>query len=999
MLLSRKEMQDVVKIGYLNEVHRVHPLLMPLWNHILFDEPCPNLTELPDHLFSQTRVIRIRIPNMKSVFPISYEDIFHGSVGLSPLSCALLFHKYELFNRIFHLCCRREISIIRKQKEFDPFDQRRVVYVALWTLLSRVPEWLMTPELFAKDHFVSVFSKIMMMFFVLRKSKNILPVHLDHLQKNVIKNEERFVACYALAFRLLRMDLRTYFPRSQKSLRRHPTRHAERLPPLTFSTLLQIPEPRDFLNLFDLNVVSVLKHHIVEILWHHYYAVRKNFEILLQYFPQATEASLKGTVAEIRRWQPVLAEEFLKRLKRLLLPQLQNPNSRPRSRVDKKIASSLAFEVIDSDCKVQQVNGRQHISFFIGKVPHLVIMSSEDYTRDFATNMLFLKHRTCLRKLPPDLRTRIAPRFHDRIPRLTFDRVYHSDGILVPAWPLARGAFTPTGVHGFDVTSTFEFYKATRGIPPVVGCFREADWLFSAPDIQKAFYANDLKGMDLYTFLLLFSLHPFFQLISSMSSLVQTTLWLLIADPQWRPKLISKQTKNKLRLFWTQLDSFSQGDPLARCLYLLGIRTQDNTLPTLLKLIPHPSDPPLRDLSLFNQMLDLIRMYSLPLTPIRNCQDPRMLTILFSRDINGELRRLAWHSIYRTWQNFRMRPTIHTFGQRPRVPIQLSLDAHDEENTTLVFDRATARLLNPHELLDYFGTPFSPWEIDFEIAGENEAAGVSVYTEVLHLAWKSAVQKHRMIPYEDDTFCVNTTNQSDDSDLFILGCLSAICVARGLFLPYPLYSAFWKFLTTVDDGISLVPLSDTFSTRIVYYTELWSDYTNQQLQEIMNFSDSDMLMSRVELAALHMIPNFSDISKFRSGWQMFMGNVPLHSIYSHLNDMFVEPSRRKIEYQAFVSCFRRNADYSMQEEWFLQWLQALTPQELERVVKFITGKDRLPYCELGEEQISICWSQENTFVKSQNCTHTLVMPECDQSTCISVFMKPVLEYDTVFGFM
>jgi hypothetical protein len=391
------------------------------------------------------------------------------------------------------------------------------------------------------------------------------------------------------------------------------------------------------------------------------------------------------------------------------------------------------------------------------------------------------------------------------------------------------------------------------------------------------------------------------------------------------------------------------------------------------------------------------------------------------------LKRLAWQSL--VWKRYFLDHTPVLFRwPLTALPIpnpfqiQMPLLVPEVYRVNLTFDRQSGSLTPLTVARRFMGHEHhvTADQFDLLIAQEN-GRGPAVYAEILTNMWQTAIQKRFVTLYEDDQgFCI-TPNLKDNIEekqqymdfLFNLGFISGLCVARGLYLPFPLHIGFWRFLCMTHDDTyndeDSTALSDIFLEKFTSSLFKVSHMPELELQASLCLTDEELyFQTRDELVCRYFLPDWYDLSQFQAGWQVFMSHIPMHHYVSpELNHIFCEPTQMQVTVANFLLCCQAK---SPQDELFFRYVHTLQSQELETLVFFITGKKRLPFWQLGEDKITIHWQDYGPGVRSklpiaQNCTNSLILPcnhlpSSNPTTLqdLQQLMQPIFHYETVYGF-
>lgn len=397
----------------------------------------------------------------------------------------------------------------------------------------------------------------------------------------------------------------------------------------------------------------------------------------------------------------------------------------------------------------------------------------------------------------------------------------------------------------------------------------------------------------------------------------------------------------------------------------------------------------------------------------------------------AELRRVIWHSLHnlpiygmgKLQLGHPLFPpsscpvlTEAEAAALPRLFVQLQ-DARmvPERVVTVLVSRSTGYTVDGQQIealrRQMHHQPLSMvHQIDLGFQHE-PGRGPSVNSEVLQFLWSQALQKHLVrVLDEDATLCLTERSVTPDDirALFELGFVSALCLSKGYHLPYPLHLGWWRYLATrpADMGHMRLATSAFFLER-----------AEQKLSELERMSgvlrrstfvdlvndDPDMLTNE-ELIEACFLPQLLTLEAFCSGWDVCMSHIDLGLVLPHLNAMFCETQRLNPTVPRLVELWEVQHPH---DAVLLRALEQLTPDQLQRLVRFITGKSRLPVLEMGEDRLRAAWDDSDfhppqRLPRAQNCTSMLLMPPLPRpvtpETLLHV-LRPLWEFDTVFGFL
>lgn len=623
-----------------------------------------------------------------------------------------------------------------------------------------------------------------------------------------------------------------------------------------------------------------------------------------------------------------------------------------------------------------------------------------------------------------------------------------SDGVLVPWKDVSRWVpslddnSVSASFHGRDLTQKLNLYRSNFSKKAALHRNIESShWLDTMPFINRSFlrpkhllllapdYVHFTREQRLIFHLLFWNI-PEFNFDKMTESCQQLAIQLLNRLAHWK-KLDKGATQDLmpfhettyihshlLSVFWQRLgvSLVRRCSPSLQALHALATTFPVNAFFTLLRNTENPD--------LFSEILNVATYLNLPFGPLSDEYLDRhfsgehvtnMIKLLFLRRSPDSIRRLAWQSFMTTDQIFHTTFELGDFEddgklREPLVQpnIQIPMMPANFGHHQIVFDRESCCIENVEWYRQFAGQiNVSSLEFDVKIKDE-EGMGYSVYAEIMRSLWQRMVRKGVMVMYdcEKGGLCIGSNLSSmfrgdvHQEWLFALGFFSGLCVSRGLYLPYPLYEGLWRYLYMDDQsGITLVPSSSIFKERFSASMQMLNGMSNQEIQQNLYLSDEEVnFQTREDLVTSNFLPKTMDLMNFKAGWLVFMNRVSLFSLAPYLNSMFSEPASHVINHDNFLRCFQQQ---DPEDITFLNYVKTLTPANVEKLLQFITGKRRLPLCEIGEDKISVVWSGERLRLPTaQNCTHTLIMPANARKASteeITKLMAPVFKFDTVFG--
>jgi len=404
----------------------------------------------------------------------------------------------------------------------------------------------------------------------------------------------------------------------------------------------------------------------------------------------------------------------------------------------------------------------------------------------------------------------------------------------------------------------------------------------------------------------------------------------------------------------------------------------------------------------------------LPVSPVMQGSSHKLWVLMHSFYIPAPLRRVMWQSlviqreINQVYSGSLTRVEFKDDREFVVPNIFIAITPLERPIKTLYYDRSTGLMRN---VKTNTGPVNNAFLIGLEIVNE-EGEGISVFKEVLDLLWKRAIDKCFMMVYEDHFIgptALDMMNHMDDNNfLFSLGYMSALCLCRGLYLPFPLSPDLWRYLSLGAEEVK--SMDQVFTQRFKDCQESLKSQTTEDILLAFGESMSDYqgltpTEIRDSIIRQNMLPKAQRLDMFRKGWQCLFSGHSLRRLITDLNDLFCEPSIMLLNVENFTKVFNRK---NQMDELFIHYLKKLKPQELERLVEFITGKKRLPFVALGESPITVAWAEsEETLPKAQNCINTLIVPRSQyihkgsskvQEERLRDIMSPIYEFDTIFGF-
>jgi hypothetical protein len=390
----------------------------------------------------------------------------------------------------------------------------------------------------------------------------------------------------------------------------------------------------------------------------------------------------------------------------------------------------------------------------------------------------------------------------------------------------------------------------------------------------------------------------------------------------------------------------------------------------------------------------------------------RIVGIAASKNTPSSLRRLAYQSICLTGSYQSLESWTQDFLQGeldiPDVPISIRLRPSYEDHFTLVFNRED-RWIEPYTSA-FLVIAEGYLSEDFEISIKNEEGmGQSVYEEVLRMLWKYVLENEIFYLATDadgnEGLCISPhTHCYNDLIVKQLAAISSLCVSRGLYLPFPISGDLWNIVYNAPDiDFDTEDLKDPNCKVPKYFGpyKILQNLSNEMSDQdfIINFSIEDDILDRETSIRQASVPVLECLDSFAQGWRLYNNYHFLCDVSPvDLNKMWCEPNRVSTTFEGFKSVLLQNEE--KMDFIFLEYVEGLSVEDLKKLVKFVTGKERLPLLELGEDNISVVWKVgKHNLPTAQNCTNTLMVGDCVHSLQeLVAYMIPIFNFETVFGF-
>ncbi len=590
-------------------------------------------------------------------------------------------------------------------------------------------------------------------------------------------------------------------------------------------------------------------------------------------------------------------------------------------------------------------------------------------------------------RLPDELRQSFGLKFR-RIPKLAFGPLI-SHGVLIPLpldWSELPSGTDVTTKLGITVTKQGSSRSRKELIPFAGRCLVPLPVLrFFAPR-----FVNLSPNAQMEIIQMFWAVGKIKILTGSHKNITAALVRIMSAVPE---TMLVREESNDFQLFlrkifWSELRFIVRDSnvPILKAAQILSTRESVNTF-FVLWMIPKYGKTPEETVAIVGCTLQFIRQLELPLFPLSKVPGG-FCDLIFLPGLLPAIKRVVWQTFFNSGQ-----PLAHlTAYDATLAPLPdhqgLVVDSETQfltENChNLTYSRSLVGFSNSTRQL-----PSDALASDIDVCIQGEPGrGTSVHLEVLQLMWDYGLTKQWIVSYDELGFCLG----SNTPILFALdlGLISAWCVCRGLFLPYPLYAGMWRFLAR--------PMVNTFTA--FFHERIAS--VEQKLQEL-NVQELFGSTNLTKIAEEHYLPTYDSLRHFHMAWSRLISFYHFSQrIETDANALFVSPARLHPDYEGFVSHFEVDSKQTG-DEVFLAYVRTLSSSELATLVQFITGKNRLPFLALGEPKMHIYWKQKDQKVlpMASNCVNQLVLTMRDPLHVtieeIREIMKPIFEFETVFG--
>lgn len=648
----------------------------------------------------------------------------------------------------------------------------------------------------------------------------------------------------------------------------------------------------------------------------------------------------------------------------------------------------------------------------------------------------------------------LADRFSQRIPRLKFGRNKTVSDGLFASYNQSLAAFhQPTALyHGQDVTLLFplklKIASKKKRLQRLTKSLQKHHFfencVFSVNDLVKlnnlfwsltklerlCFYA---VGWQLCVSRRL-EHYPFSWNLSHAMTRVMSASADALVNLHQADQLVEQILNPKKTLLWSRMQSMGSKYCVVFPISVQGVMTLSLTqtcyFSTLVSETAHNAD-------LFYVCVHILSLCGFTLSPavvpdtlvlgrmLNTLQMPASLYRICYQCLVVQRQPVDYTELKTDTDTFRPNAFPDLFDKKVQQRLKVDLPflvCDDHCEYVILVSRETKSVKNSQQIMqDCVWRRHRCQNFDVVIDGEI-ASGKAVYEEVLDLIWSDAVERGLFVLEEED-------NEDDDdrgpiqkltmslgcecnavnlNKCFFLGFLSSLCVHRGLHLPVSLSQDMWSYITH-DQSLQLgehVPLRIFFSSFSRFKRRV-ENMANAEFDALFSIDEKVRLVygcnpkESNEFLELMSVPNKNLLQEFKTGWTSFTPDwfwkhqtLPALTACNMFNNPLEHESGMWTPEQVLKSCVIRLP----RDERFEVCVHRLSPEELKRLVRFVTGKGRLPMLRYGESPISVVWSDEPApMPRAQNCTHTLILPR--DTSCVYTTLQPVFEFDTVFGFL
>lgn len=399
------------------------------------------------------------------------------------------------------------------------------------------------------------------------------------------------------------------------------------------------------------------------------------------------------------------------------------------------------------------------------------------------------------------------------------------------------------------------------------------------------------------------------------------------------------------------------------------------------------------------KMMNLVGQFHIPFEPTGGIDQQKLQKALFLEHVHPLIRRVIWQSL--ELQNKKI-DVICNVQQNTKIrwgKVRINTEnvfSLGENVKTLIYCSNTKRIVQPSKqvLQNSISKQVLQNRINLAchynmLVKDSLAVGVSVFEYILKDLWDTAIKIHffvenKELEYEmEPSICDRVCDVKEAREfLFFLGFVSSLCVSKGLYLPYKLDSSLWAYMYRPYKKTSL---SILFKKQFERYKCKFIHMKKYEMQSILGVGKRETIDEKI---ITNYLPCRKDLNAFKSGWLSFSNKISLRHLSDKVNDFL-----------AFQHVQEAKMNEVIRNELLRSYCSSLDEQKLSHLMKFITGRERLPYLQLGEYPINVIFKDASVLPLAQNCTNTLILPRSVKSIQdLEKCLICVFEFDSCFGF-
>jgi hypothetical protein len=363
------------------------------------------------------------------------------------------------------------------------------------------------------------------------------------------------------------------------------------------------------------------------------------------------------------------------------------------------------------------------------------------------------------------------------------------------------------------------------------------------------------------------------------------------------------------------------------------------------------------------------------------------------KNIPVEIKRLLWYSAnmsaqpdpFMFWPNSTENKESVFHSDIPTT-VDFIQETHCAEVSYDRYSRAYCVFRNSHQHI-----PAENWLVSF---ANEEGQGSSVFLEVVRCLWQDSLESGFFSDTPTGLIIAPCEKDLVLRPMYFLGFISALCVARGLFLPFLVSDDMLRYLQLFQLG-SGHNKDQSWQVGGTPCTDVFSAYKrNKQASIGSQESDADI--------AACSLPNEKCMNAFAGAWLQYC-RLPLAFSRAELVFLVCGPqSARTPTALELAQAFDQSQWSDREQRVFATYLTALEPDDVARLLEFVTCKKRLPLLALGEHPLCVkpIEDEDAKLACAQNCVNTLLVPRWAAQNLegLKVAIGPALRFPTSFGF-